>query len=104
MTDRFFLKSVAIENFKAVHRSGSVKLTPLTAFIGNNGAGKSSLIDALETYRTIVLDGLDAAMDRWHGIDWVWNKRSKHDRKSGKDGHESPSKPSELSPERSMGR
>ncbi len=93
MTDRFFLKSVVIENFKAIHRSGTVKLTPLTAFIGNNGSGKSSLIEALETYRTIVLDGLDAAMDRWHGIDWVWNKRSKHDRKLAKDGRESPQNP-----------
>ena len=53
MTDRFFLKSVAIENFKAVRRSGTVKLTPLTVFIGNNGTSKSSLIEAMETYRTI---------------------------------------------------
>ena len=93
MTDRFFLKSVVIENFKAIHRSGTVKLTPLTVFIGNNGSGKSSLIEAIETYRTIVLDGLDAAMDRWNGIEWVWNKRSKHDRKRAKDGHESPQNP-----------
>jgi predicted ATPase len=78
MTDRFLLKSVAIENFKAVRRSGTIKLTPLTVFIGNNGSGKSSLIEALETYRSIVLDGLDAAMDRWHGMEHVWNKRSSH--------------------------
>jgi len=93
MNDGFFLKSVAIENFKAVRRSGVVRFTPLTVFIGNNGSGKSSLIEALETYRAIVLDGLDAAMDHWHGIDWVWNKRSKHGRTPATDGHESRQNP-----------
>src|SRR5262249_48285923 len=88
MTDRFFLKSVAVENFKAVRRSGTVKLTPLTVFIGNNGSGKSSLIEALETYRTIVLEGLDTAMNHWHGIEHVWNKRATHRRKVAPDGHD----------------
>jgi predicted ATPase len=86
MTDRFLLKSVAIENFKAVRRSGTVKLTPLTVFIGDNGSGKSSLIEALETYRAIVLEGLDAAMERWRRFDDVWNKRSSHRRKATPDG------------------
>lgn len=88
MTDRYYLKSVAVDNFKAVRRSGAVKLTPLTVFIGNNGSGKSSLIEALETYRTIVLEGLDAAMNRWHGIEHVWNKRATHRRKVASDEHE----------------
>jgi predicted ATPase len=88
MTERFFLKSVAIDNFKAVRRSGTVKLTPLTVFIGNNGSGKSSLVEALETYHTIVFEGLDAAMNRWHGIEHVWNKRAMHRRKVAPDGHE----------------
>ncbi len=76
MTRPFALRSVAIENFKAVHRSGPVALTPLTVFIGNNGSGKSSLIEALETYRAIVLDGLDAALGRWGGFDHVENHRA----------------------------
>ena len=67
MTGPFLLRSVAIENFKAVLRSGPVNLTPLTALIGSNGSGKSSLIEALETYRAIVLDDLDAAMDAGGG-------------------------------------
>ena len=65
MSGSFFLKSLAIENFKGVQKSGAVKLTRLTVFVGNNGSGKSSLIEAVETYRTIVLDGLDEAMSRW---------------------------------------
>jgi predicted ATPase len=89
MADRFFLNSVAIENFKAVHRSRTVKLTPLTVFIGNNGSGKSSLIEALETYRTIVLDGLGAAIGRWlGGIEYVWNQRATQPRRTARDGHE----------------
>jgi hypothetical protein len=59
MTRAFSLQSVTVDNFKAVHRSGPVTLTPLTVFIGNNGSGKSSLVEALETYRAIVLDRLE---------------------------------------------
>ena len=68
------LQSLRIRNFKAVVDSKTVKLGPLTAFIGNNGAGKSSLIEALETYQAIVRDGLDAAMQRWLGIEHVRHK------------------------------
>ena len=82
MTAPFLLKSVAIENFKAIQLGGPVKLTPLTVFIGNNGSGKSSLIEGLETYRSIVLDGLDEAMDRWHGIEHVWNKGASRRRRT----------------------
>jgi predicted ATPase len=89
MPDRFFLKSVAIENFKAVRRSGTLAFTPLTVFIGNNGSGKSSLIEALETYRSIVLDGLDAAIGRWlGGTECVWNQRTSPRRRIAQDGRE----------------
>ena len=37
-----------VKNFKAIRESGRLKLTPLTVLIGNNGSGKSSLIEALE--------------------------------------------------------
>jgi len=39
--------------------------TPLTVFIGNNGSGKSSIIEALETFQSVVLNGLDEAMIPW---------------------------------------
>ncbi|MHB1559593.1 MAG: AAA family ATPase [Isosphaeraceae bacterium] len=92
MTEPFRLGSVAIENFKAVRRSGSVKLTPLTVFIGNNGSGKSSLIEALATYRAILLDGLDVAMERWHGMDHILNRRTAPRRRSGANGIGEPEK------------
>lgn len=68
------LQSVRIRNFKAIVDSKVIKLGALTAFIGNNGAGKSSLIEALETYQTIVRDGLDIAMQRWLGIEHARHK------------------------------
>ena len=68
------LQTVRIRNFKAIVDSRVVKLGPLTAFIGHNGAGKSSLIEALETYQAIVRDGLDLAMQRWFGIEHARHK------------------------------
>lgn len=78
MKSRTFLKSFKLENFKAVQKSGAVQFTPLTVLIGNNGSGKSSLVEGMETYRSIVVDGLDAAMQRWFGMEHVWNKRTRH--------------------------
>lgn len=68
------LQSVRIRNFKAIVDSKTVKLGPLTVFVGNNGVGKSSLIEGLETYQTIVLGGLDNAMHRWLGIEHARHK------------------------------
>jgi predicted ATPase len=68
------LQSLRVRNFKAIVDSKTVKLGALTAFIGNNGAGKSSLIEALQTYQSIVRDGLDIAMQRWLGIEHARHK------------------------------
>ncbi len=68
------LQSVRVRNFKAIVDSKSIKLGALTVFIGNNGSGKSSLIEALETYQAIVNYGLDVAMQRWMGIEHVRHK------------------------------
>ena len=75
---RPFLKTFKLENFKAVQNSGTVYFTPLTVLIGNNGSGKSSLIEGLETYQPIVIDGLDKAMQHWYGFDHIWNKAVNH--------------------------
>ena len=68
------LRSFHAENFKAVQDSGSVDFGWLTAFIGNNGVGKSSLIEALETFRDIILDGVDSSFRRWRGFEHALNK------------------------------
>jgi predicted ATPase len=65
------LDSVRVRNFKAIRDSHAVKLTPLTVFIGNNGSGKSSLVEALETVYTMVTGNLDEAMQLWRGFEHV---------------------------------
>ena len=52
------LKSIRIGNFKAVRDSRTVRFKPFTVLIGSNGSGKSGLMDALQTYQSIVLGGL----------------------------------------------
>jgi predicted ATPase len=73
------LNTLRVKNFKAIKDSGSVKLGPLTVFIGNNGVGKSSLIEALETYQAIVTGGMDEAMQRFMGFEHVHNKHANLD-------------------------
>lgn len=68
------IKSLRIRNFKAIRDSGDIEFTPFTVLIGNNGSGKSSLIEALETFQTIVERGLDEAMNRWRGIENIRNR------------------------------
>ncbi len=72
------LSSFCLRNFKAVQNSKSIRFTPLTVFIGNNGSGKSSIVEAMETFQSIVLKGLDEAMASWYGFEYIWNKAKEH--------------------------
>ena len=92
MKSRLAVKSFQLKNFKAVQDGEDIKFTPLTVLIGNNGSGKSSLIEGLETYRNIVVGDLDLAMMRWFSMQHVWNKRASHNivDKSGSQYHENP--------------
>lgn len=56
------IQSFHLKNFKAVQDSHVIKFTPLTVFIGDNGSGKSSLIEGLETLQAVVDLDLDRAM------------------------------------------
>jgi len=78
MKSQHYINSVRVEHFKAIQDSKSVKLTPLTVFIGNNGSGKSSLIEAMEAYRNAVVEDLDKAFASCFGFQHVWNKQSRH--------------------------
>ena len=73
MARKLALKSFRLKNFKAIRDSGAVKFTPLTVLIGDNGSGKSSLIEGLQTYQRIVADGLDEAMNEWRGFELIRN-------------------------------
>lgn len=73
------LHQVRLQNFKAIQDSGPLRLTPLTVFVGNNGSGKSSVIEGLEMLQTIVEEGLDQALQRWRDFEHIWNKARPHD-------------------------
>ncbi len=77
-TSKLPLQSFRLQNFKAVRDSGIIRFTPLTVFIGNNGSGKSSLIEGLEMFQQIVLQGIDEAIQPWRGFEHVWNKAVEH--------------------------
>ncbi|MBS0500021.1 MAG: AAA family ATPase [Proteobacteria bacterium] len=68
------IKSIAVENFKALRASGTVKLKPLSVIIGNNGSGKSSLLEVVETYVRFLSEGVDGAMKPWQGFEHIWHK------------------------------
>lgn len=67
------IKNIEVRNFKAIE-STKVKLTPLTAFIGYNGTGKSSLLEALQMFKSIVTEGLDAAVRPWREFEHIYYK------------------------------
>ncbi|MCY3799085.1 MAG: AAA family ATPase [Chloroflexi bacterium] len=69
MANELALKSFRLKNFKAIRDSGVVKFTPLTVLIGDNGSGKSSFVEGLQTFQRIVLDGLDDTMNLWRGYE-----------------------------------
>ena len=87
------LKSLHIRNFKAIRDSGSLKLTPLTVLIGNNGSGKSSVLESLETVQKCVEENIDAALQMWRGIEHVRNKARQVQIKVGPTGELRSTKP-----------
>ncbi len=72
------LSTFRLKNFKAIQNSGVVEFTPLTVLIGDNGSGKSSLVEGLQTYQRIVTDGLDVAMQMWRGFEYIINPPLHH--------------------------
>jgi predicted ATPase len=80
------LQSFRLKNFKAVQDSGSIKFSPLTVFIGNNGSGKSSIIEGLETLHVAITQSLDRAMRSWSGFEYIWNQAVAHDKLIKKSG------------------
>lgn len=86
MTKKPPLAWFRVENFKAIRETPRVKFGWINCLIGNNGSGKSSLIEAMETFRHIVLDGLDPAMHRWRGFEHVWNKSRERSLRIAKNG------------------
>ena len=72
------LKSFRLKNFKSIRDSGDVRFTPLTVFIGNNGSGKSSLIEGLKAFNNISRDDVVEVMRTWRGYENIWYKGLPH--------------------------
>jgi predicted ATPase len=73
------MKRVALDGFKAVKSSGYIELQPLTLFIGRNGSGKSSFVEALQWLQDSFFFGLLAATEsRFRSYPNLLNKRSHH--------------------------
>lgn len=67
------IQRVYIENFKAISRAADLPLQPFTAFIGNNGSGKSSIIEALKLLQDAVVLGLEPAINTWGDLKNIRN-------------------------------
>lgn len=89
------IKNIEIINFKAIVK-GNVKLTPLTVFIGYNGTGKSSILEALETFQVIITDGLEKSMSRWRKFEHILYKGKKKHREFVRDGFKFKDAPMEF--------
>jgi len=63
------LVQVQFKHFKAIRETGPLALGPLTVFIGNNGSGKSSIIEALETVQRLSGEDLDDALKPFGGYE-----------------------------------
>jgi predicted ATPase len=73
------IETVTLKNFKAI-KSAKLKLTSPTIFIGNNGSGKSSVIEALQTLQNVMLDNVSNAFtNRWYGLEKVRNQHANSD-------------------------
>lgn len=59
------LTSIELTNIKAVGTSGPISLAPLTVFIGRNGSGKSSVLEALELLAIATEHDLGHVLDRF---------------------------------------
>lgn len=60
-TSRTFITHLKARNFRSLS-DVDLSLEPLTVFVGQNGAGKSNIIDVLRFVRDVITRGLDSAV------------------------------------------
>lgn len=71
------LNQVRVRGFKALYDTKFVKLQPLTLLIGRNGAGKSSLLEAIQWLQEAMARGLSwATNERFDSISELINRRT----------------------------
>ena len=67
---RVMIEELRLQNFRAF-TNARLELSDLTFLVGRNGAGKSSLLDAMDLLREAVSDSLENALDRRGGLQTV---------------------------------
>lgn len=77
---RVIVEEIRLREFRAFENARLV-LSDLTFLVGRNGAGKSSLLDAVDLLREAVSDSLENALDRRGGLQKVQRTRSGRGRK-----------------------
>lgn len=73
------IKNISIVNFKAIKDCLNLPLQPFTAFIGNNGSGKSSVMEAMRTIHLCLTKNIEDAFSIWGGLDKVRNYNALQD-------------------------
>jgi len=77
MADSVFLKRVVLNNYKSI-KECSVKLSPLTFLVGQNGSGKSNFLDSLRLVSDSLTTSLEHAIRDRGGINEVRRRSSGH--------------------------
>jgi predicted ATPase len=79
------ITSLRVQNFKAVRDTGTIQPGGLTVFIGDNGAGKSSVLEALRFMADLSRGTLDQAFEPFRGFQHVrWKGGVKRGHKPGR--------------------
>ena len=78
---RVVVEEIRLQRFRAFENA-CLCLSDLTFLVGRNGAGKSSILDAVELLRESVSDSLENALDRRGGLQKVQRTKSNRKKKS----------------------
>lgn len=73
------IKNISIKHYKAIEDCKDLSIQPFTVFIGNNGSGKSSIIEAMRTLHIAVTKNMEAAFEMSGGLDKVRNYNAKQE-------------------------
>lgn len=62
------IKHLRVSNFRSLGQDVDIELGPLTALVGQNGSGKSNVVDVLRFLSDAMRLGLEGAVTKRHGI------------------------------------
>ncbi|HEX9736127.1 MAG TPA: AAA family ATPase [Thermoanaerobaculia bacterium] len=62
------IRRLTISNYRSLGQDVDLRLGPLTALVGQNGSGKTNVVDALRFLGDCMRLGLEGAITKRHGI------------------------------------